>query len=85
MVKEATSGLPRPHYYVAGVPDMAEDMRQMLDDDMGIDDDTHTEGLRLRDTDVTRHLAIHRANGALQKLAVAHMAKSPGAKEGVIV
>ena len=44
MVKEATSGLPRPHYYVAGAPDMAEDMRQMLDDDMGIDDDDiHSE------------------------------------------
>ena len=43
MVKEATSGLPRPHYYVAGAPDMAEDMRQMLDD-MGIDDDDiHSE------------------------------------------
>ena len=41
MVKEATSG--RPHYYVAGAPDMAEDMRQMLDD-MGIgDDDIHSE------------------------------------------
>ena len=43
MVKEATRGLPRPHYYVAGAPDMAEDMRQMLDD-MGIDDDDiHSE------------------------------------------
>jgi ferredoxin-NADP reductase len=43
MVKEASRGLPRPHYYVAGTPDMAEDMRQMLDD-MGIDDDDiHSE------------------------------------------
>ena len=42
-VKEASSDLPRPHYYVAAAPDMAEDMRQMLDD-MGIDDDDiHSE------------------------------------------
>jgi ferredoxin-NADP reductase len=38
MVREASRGLPRPHYYIAGTPDMCEDMRQMLDD-MGIDDD----------------------------------------------
>ena len=38
MVREARSGLPRPHYYIAGTPDMCEDMRQMLDD-MGIEDD----------------------------------------------
>jgi ferredoxin-NADP reductase len=38
MVSEASRGLPRPHYYIAGTPDMCEDMRQMLDD-MGIDDD----------------------------------------------
>ncbi len=38
MVGEARSGLPRPHYYIAGTPDMCEDMRQMLDD-MGIADD----------------------------------------------
>jgi ferredoxin-NADP reductase len=43
MVKENSSDLPRPHYYVAGAPEMAEDMRQMLDD-MGIDDDDiHSE------------------------------------------
>jgi ferredoxin-NADP reductase len=43
MVKEASRDLPRPHYYIAGTPDMAEDMRQMLDD-MGIDDDDiHSE------------------------------------------
>ena len=43
MVREASSDLPRPHYYVAAAPDMAEDMRQMLDD-MGIDDDDiHSE------------------------------------------
>lgn len=43
MVKEAASDLPRPHYYVAGTPDMCEAMRQMLDD-MGIDDqDIHSE------------------------------------------
>lgn len=43
MVEEAGSGLPRPHYYVAGTPDMCEAMRQMLDD-MGIDDqDIHSE------------------------------------------
>ena len=43
MVKEAARDLPRPHYYIAGTPDMAEDMRQMLDD-MGIDDDDiHSE------------------------------------------
>ena len=38
MVREATRGLPRPHYYIAGTPDMCEDMRQMLDD-MGVADD----------------------------------------------
>jgi ferredoxin-NADP reductase len=38
MVREASRGLPWPHYYIAGTPDMCEDMRQMLDD-MGIDDD----------------------------------------------
>ena len=38
MVREASRGLPRPHYYIAGTPDMCEDMRRMLDD-MGIDDD----------------------------------------------
>jgi ferredoxin-NADP reductase len=43
MVREASSDLPRPHYYIAAAPDMAEDMRQMLDD-MGIDDDDiHSE------------------------------------------
>lgn len=43
MVKEASRGLPRPHYYIAGTPDMCEAMRQMLDD-MGIaDDDIHSE------------------------------------------
>ena len=43
MVETAASGLPRPHYYIAGTPDMCEDMRQMLDD-MGIeDDDIHSE------------------------------------------
>jgi ferredoxin-NADP reductase len=43
MVRETSSDLPRPHYYVAAAPDMAEDMRQMLDD-MGIDDDDiHSE------------------------------------------
>jgi ferredoxin-NADP reductase len=43
MVKENSRDLPRPHYYIAGTPDMAEDMRQMLDD-MGIDDDDiHSE------------------------------------------
>ena len=42
--REAASGLPRPHYYIAGTPDMCEAMRQMLDDDMGIDDqDIHSE------------------------------------------
>ena len=44
MVKDAARGLPRPHYYIAGTPDMCEAMRQMLDDDMGIDDqDIHSE------------------------------------------
>jgi ferredoxin-NADP reductase len=38
MVKEASRDLPRPHYYIAGTPDMCEAMRQMLDD-MGIADD----------------------------------------------
>jgi ferredoxin-NADP reductase len=38
MVKEASRDLPRPHYYIAGTPDMCEDMRQMLDD-MGIADE----------------------------------------------
>jgi ferredoxin-NADP reductase len=43
MVREAASGLPRPHYYIAGTPDMCEAMRQMLDD-MGIEDqDIHSE------------------------------------------
>jgi len=43
MVEEAASGLPRPHYYIAGTPDMCEDMRQMLDD-MDIEDaDIHSE------------------------------------------
>ena len=43
MVEGAASGLPRPHYYIAGTPDMSEAMRQMLDD-MGIaDDDIHSE------------------------------------------
>ena len=43
MVETAASGLPKPHYYIAGTPDMCEDMRQMLDD-MGIeDDDVHSE------------------------------------------
>jgi ferredoxin-NADP reductase len=43
MVREASRGLPRPHYYIAGTPDMCEAMRQMLDD-MGIDDDDiHSE------------------------------------------
>jgi hypothetical protein len=32
MVKENSSDLPRSHYYVAGAPEMAEDMRQMLDE-----------------------------------------------------
>jgi ferredoxin-NADP reductase len=38
MVKAASDGLAKSHYYIAGAPDMAEDMRQMLDD-MGIADD----------------------------------------------
>ena len=38
MVKEASRDLPRPRYYIAGTPDMCEDMRQMLDD-MGIADE----------------------------------------------
>jgi len=43
MVKAASEGLPKPHYYIAGTPDMCEAMRQMLDD-MGIaDDDIHSE------------------------------------------
>ena len=43
MVKAASDGLPKPHYYIAGTPDMCEAMRQMLDD-MGIDDqDIHSE------------------------------------------
>jgi ferredoxin-NADP reductase len=43
MVQEAARDLPRPHYYIAGTPDMCEAMRQMLDD-MGIeDDDIHSE------------------------------------------
>jgi ferredoxin-NADP reductase len=43
MVREAASGLPRPHYYIARTPDMCEDMRQIVDD-MGIDDqDIHSE------------------------------------------
>ena len=43
MVREVSRGLPRPHYYIAGTPDMCEAMRQMLDD-MGIDDeDIHSE------------------------------------------
>jgi ferredoxin-NADP reductase len=43
MVKEASRDLPRPHYYIAGTPDMCEAMRQMFDD-MGIaDDDIHSE------------------------------------------
>jgi ferredoxin-NADP reductase len=43
MVGEAASGLHRPHYYIAGTPEMCEDMRQMLDD-MDIEDaDIHSE------------------------------------------
>ena len=38
MVNAASDGLAKSHYYIAGAPDMAEDMRQMLDD-MGIADD----------------------------------------------
>lgn len=43
MVEAAAGGLPKPHYYIAGTPDMCEDMRQMLDD-MGLaDDDIHSD------------------------------------------
>lgn len=43
MVEAAAGGLPHPHYYIAGTPDMCEDMRQMLED-MGLaDDDIHSD------------------------------------------